>query len=139
MFSHRQKISRPNIKADFPADLEAKWFSGSLTEGQLLVDVLNDKDNIIVKAAMAGVRPENLRISLREDLLTIRGYRSSDIEADNSNYLYRECYWGAFSRSLVLPAEVDSRKVESFLENGVLTIILKKREKYRMVEVKIKS
>ena len=96
MFSRRQKISRPSSEAGFPADLEAKWFSGSLTEGQLLVDVLNDKDNIIIKAAMAGVRPENLRISLRDDLLTIRGYRSSDIESDNENYLYRECYWGGF-------------------------------------------
>jgi HSP20 family protein len=119
-------------------DQSEKWFSEDFTEGQLLVDIYQTDDKVVVKAPMAGVDPENLDISLDNDLLTIKGQRKMDQIDAGSDYIYKECYWGSFSRSLVLPTEVDSRQLEAFLENGVLTITLTKIGPAKKIEVKIK-
>jgi len=96
------------------------------TEGQLAIDVFQTDKKIIIKSTIAGVKPEDLKISLHHDLLTIKGQRSLKEEVNEEDYLYRECYWGSFSRSIILPAEVDNRRVEAELESGVLTITLYK-------------
>jgi len=96
------------------------------TEGQLAIDVFQTDKKIIVKSTIAGVRPEDLKISLHHDLLTIKGIRNVKEEIKEEDYLYRECYWGSFSRSIILPSEVDAKRVEAELENGVLTITLYK-------------
>jgi len=119
-------------------DQSEKWFSEDFSDGQLLVDVYSTVDKIIVKAPMAGVDPENLDISLNNDLLTIKGRRAMKQAVADADYLYKECYWGAFSRSLVLPVEVDSRQLEAFLENGILTVTLIKIGPAKKIEVKIK-
>lgn len=109
------------------------WFSG---EAQLSCDVFEDKENIIIKSTMAGVDPKNLEISVSNDLLTIRGFRETDEEVDEKSYYSRECYWGAFSRSIVLPQEVDQKGIKASLKNGVLTVKLPK--KYKTTSIKIK-
>lgn len=108
------------------------------TDGQLAVDVYQTADKIVIKSTIAGAKPEDLKISLHNDLLTIRGTRSNDEEAKDEYYLYRECYWGSFSRSIILPAEVDNRRVEAELENGVLTITLYKNNP-KQIEIKLKD
>jgi HSP20 family protein len=108
------------------------------TEGQLAIDVYQNAKKIVIKSTIAGVKPEDLKISLHHDLLTIKGTREADRSIKEDDYLYRECYWGSFSRSVILPAEVDGRKVEAELENGVLTITLYKTESPR-IEVKAKD
>jgi len=108
------------------------------TEGQLAVDVFQTDNKIIIKSTIAGVEPDNLKISLHNDLLTIKGRRSIKEIVREEDYLYKECYWGPFSRSIILPSEVDNKKVEADLENGVLTISLYKRTPNK-IEVKIKS
>lgn len=110
-----------------------------LAEGQLLVDVCQTPDNIIVKSTMAGVKPENLFISLNRDILTIKGKREDDDLLVGAEYLLRECYFGSFSRTIILPDEVDGKKIEAVLENGVLTVTLKKLYKSQSVKVKIKA
>lgn len=96
------------------------------SEGQLSVDVYHTDEKIIIQSTIAGAKPEDLKISLHHDLLTIHGTRKQPQEVGEDQYLYRECYWGPFSRSIILPAEVNSRQVEANLENGVLTITLVK-------------
>ncbi|MFA5886872.1 MAG: Hsp20/alpha crystallin family protein [Patescibacteria group bacterium] len=108
------------------------------SEGQLAIDVYQTDKKIIIQSTIAGAKPEDLKISLHNDLLTIRGTRLSGGEINNNDYLYRECYWGAFSRSIILPAEVDSKHVEAELENGVLTITLYKHQPDK-IEIKIKD
>lgn len=98
----------------------------STTEGQLLIDVYQTEKNIIIKSTVAGVTPENIKISLHNDLLTIKGLRKEDKEIQDKDYLYRECYWGSFSRSIILPFEVDNRDIKAEIDNGLLTIRLKK-------------
>lgn len=98
----------------------------STTEGQLLIDVYQTEKEIIIKSTVAGVTPENIKISLHNDLLTIKGLRKEDKEIQDKDYLYRECYWGSFSRSIILPFEVDNRDIKAEIDNGLLTIRLKK-------------
>ncbi|MEI7452169.1 MAG: Hsp20/alpha crystallin family protein [Candidatus Falkowbacteria bacterium] len=108
------------------SDVAEKWFNDDAVGGQLLLDVFSTDKNIIIKSAMAGVRMEDLNVSLSNGLLTVRGQREANFDEKKGKYVYKECYWGSFSRSIVLPEEVDSKKIEAFLENGVLTIILNK-------------
>ena len=108
-------------------------------EGQLLVDVYETSSNIIVKSTISGVKPENLSISLHRDILTIKGKREIDSLIEEADCLLQECYFGSFSRSIILPEEVDNKKMKATLENGVLTIILEKIYKSSQIKIKIKS
>ncbi|PKM88354.1 heat-shock protein Hsp20 [Candidatus Falkowbacteria bacterium HGW-Falkowbacteria-2] len=105
----------------------SEWMEKDVaSEGQLSVDVYHTDKKIVIQSTIAGAKPEDLKVSLHHDLLTIQGTRSQPQAVAEDNYLYRECYWGPFSRSIILPSEVDSRKVEAKLENGVLTVSLYK-------------
>lgn len=107
-------------------------------EGQLAVDVCQTDKTIIIQSTIAGVKPDNLNISLNHDLLTIKGKREASDKIKNSEYLYQECYWGPFSRSIILPSEVDNKKIEAEIENGILTIVLKKAKPSK-VSIKFKD
>lgn len=107
-------------------------------EGQLAIDVFQDERRIVVQSTIAGAQPENLKISLRNDLLIIKGRRENKENIDSENYLFKECYWGPFSRSIILPSEVDPKRVEAEIENGVLTIVLYK-QKSEKIKVTMKE
>lgn len=108
------------------------------TEGELAVDVYQTDSDIIVQSTIAGVKPDDLDISVENDVLTIRGKRESETKEEGKNYFYQECYWGAFSRQIILPEEVDPNKINASMKNGVLTIKLPKinRSKLRKISVK---
>ncbi|TAL19199.1 Hsp20/alpha crystallin family protein [Patescibacteria group bacterium] len=95
-------------------------------EGALSVDVLEYPEAIVVRAPIAGVRPEDLDLSLHHDMLTIRGKRTEEESADSRRTLHQECHWGPFSRSIILPAPVRSEEATAELKNGILTIRLPK-------------
>ncbi|HTW96142.1 MAG TPA: Hsp20/alpha crystallin family protein [Candidatus Methylomirabilis sp.] len=115
------------------------WLKENYEEGQLSLDVYETEKNIVVKSTIAGVKPEDLDITIDNDMLTIRGHRHDEAEAEGRNYLYKECYWGSFSRSVILPVEVDDKKIDAVLENGVLTISLRKVKKANKVGVRVRS
>ena len=121
LFSGRQ---RHLVTAEDNSAISDWMEKEAASEGQLSIDVYQTDKKIIIQSTIAGARPEDLKISLRNDLLTVHGTRRQPQAVSEEQYLYRECYWGPFSRSIILPAEVDSRKVEANLENGVLTITL---------------
>lgn len=110
-------------------------------EGQLAVDVYQTDEAIIIKSAIAGVNQEDLDIAISEDIITIRGERRDKEEEkiDEENFFFRECYWGKFSRSIILPCKIDQSKAEAKLKNGVLTIILPKLKHPDSVRLKIKE
>jgi len=112
------------------------WPTGE-DEGELLLDVYQDDKNIYVKSTIAGVKPEDLEISINNDMLTIRGQRTQADEVKEKDYFYQECYWGSFSRSLILPVEVKTDKVSATLKDGVLTITLPKLQRQRNIPIKI--
>lgn len=101
------------------------WYSGEY-EGQLSVDVYQTDETLVVRSTIAGVKPEDLEITLNDDVVTIRGKRFQETEVPKENYFYQECYWGGFSRSIVLPVEVKSAEAKASLKNGVLTLTLPK-------------
>ncbi len=107
-------------------------------EGQLAIDVYENDKQIIVVSTIAGAKPENIKISLHNDLLIIKGRRENKAKDKDIDYLFQECYWGPFSRSIILPAQVDAKKVEAEIENGVLTITLLK-EKTEKIKVVLKD
>lgn len=118
---------------------EEQWLADDYEEGQLAIDVYQSKDAIIVKSTIAGVKPDDIDISINNDLLTIRGTRKMDEQISTEDYFYQECYWGSFSRSIILPVEVKPDQIEATIENGVLTIFLPKAQTAKQIEVKIKE
>jgi HSP20 family protein len=95
-------------------------------EGQLTVDVFQDAENIIIQSTIAGVAPEDLDVSITNDMVTIRGQRRRSVQVNPEDYFYQECYWGSFSRSIILPIEIDADAAEAKIKNGVLTIRIPK-------------
>jgi HSP20 family molecular chaperone IbpA len=76
-------------------------------EGELAVDVYQTPTHIIIKAMIAGVRPEDLDVSITRDMVTIRGKRERHTEGTASDFFFQELYWGAFTRTIVLTQEVE--------------------------------
>ena len=118
---------------------EQRWLQENYEEGQLSIDVYQTPTKLIIKSTIAGVKPEDIDISINNDMLTIRGRREMNEKIREENYLYRECYWGAFSRSIILPVEVETEKIEAFLENGVLAIILPKAKSAKEISIKVRG
>lgn len=114
-----------------------EWLDSDYDEGQLSIDVYQTADKLVVKSTIAGVKPENIDISINNDMLTIRGKRLAQEEIAEENYLVKECYWGGFSRSVILPVEVEADKVEANLDNGVLTVILPKAKSAKQFSIKV--
>ncbi len=114
---------------------DTDWLNDEDYAGQLAVDVYQTKEDIVIKSTIAGVRPEDIDISVNNDMITIRGKREKDHEVSNEDYFYRECYWGGFSRSVILPCDVKVDKIKATIANGVLTVMLPKAEKVNKVTV----
>ncbi|MBI3957054.1 MAG: Hsp20/alpha crystallin family protein [Candidatus Kerfeldbacteria bacterium] len=102
------------------------WFSDERYDGQLAVDVYETPDAFVIKSAIAGVKPEDLDIAVHREVVTIRGKRERNDTVANDAYLFQECYWGSFSRSIILPVEVDADNVTATLKSGILMITLPK-------------
>ena len=109
------------------------------TEGELAVDVYQTDSDIVVQSTIAGVKPEDLDISVENDMLTIRGKRTSETKEEGKNYFYQECYWGAFSRQIILPEEVDPNRIEASMKNGILTIKLPKINRAKMRKIAVSA
>ena len=104
----------------------SEWAGEKDLENQLALDVYQTPNEIVIKADIAGVKPEDLKISLHNDLLTIKCKRGENTTISEEDYFYKECAVGSFSRSIILPSEVDNHQVDAELENGVLIITLHK-------------
>lgn len=108
-------------------------------EGQLSVDVFQTPNEIVIKAVVAGVKPEDLDVSITRDMVTIRGERQEVREVDDGDYFHKELYWGKFSRTILLPAEVEVEEAEASEKHGVLVIRLPKIDKDKQTKLKVKS
>ena len=119
-----------------PSGEEESWVADQ--EGQLTIDVYQTESDIVIKSTIAGVRPEDLDIQINNDMVTIRGERRKEEETRDEDYYYQECYWGAFSRSIILPVDIQANKAEAVMKNGILTIRLPKAEtaKARKIQVR---
>lgn len=108
-------------------------------EGELSVDVYQTATHIVIKAMIAGVKPEDLDVSITRDMVTIRGKREQHTEGGTSDFFFQELYWGAFSRTIVLPQEVEIEEAEAVEKHGLLIIRLPKMDKGRQAKLKVRS
>ena len=136
MFSHAEpqlaKASNFSVKthsSESHDDKEMDTYDN--TEGQLTIDAFHTKDEIIIESTIAAISPEDLDINISKDSVFIRGTRERERKVEDKAFLYQECYWGSFSRTIILPEEVDPDGAQASLKNGVLTIKLPKAHKVK--------
>lgn len=115
------------------------WSGGDEPHGELAVDIYQTPDAIVVKALVAGVQPQSIDISLTREMLTVSGQRTDEREVEEDSYFQRELYWGSFSRTILLPEEVDVDMAEATEKHGILMIRLPKINKKRQTKLKVRA
>ncbi len=119
---------------------ETSWMAEEEEEeGELTVDVYQNPSEVVIQTMVAGVKPEDLNISITREIVTIKGKRERPSDAGDSTYVNKELYWGAFTRTLMLPAEVEVDQAEAIERHGLMTIRLPKTDKERIQKIKVKS
>ena len=109
------------------------------SEGQLTIDVYQTPNEIVIMSTIAGVSPEDIDITMANDMITIKGNRKKNEEVSEEDYYYQECYWGPFSRSVILPIDIEIDQAQASMKNGILTIRLPKIEKVKTKKITIKA
>lgn len=130
MTEEKKGVISHNKKPDWPASEE---------EGELAVDVYALKDEFVIQAIVGGVKASDLDISITNDMVTIRGKRDRKEEGTIEKVYYNECFWGPFSRTIILPQEIDADKARATIKQGLLTIRLPKFIKTERKTLKIKE
>lgn len=125
----------PTSAAQVPTD--DGWFSN--LEGQLAVDVYQTATDIVIKAPIAGVKPDDIDIAITDDVVTIKGERTRDDNIEADDYYCQECYYGIFSRSIILPVAVSTDEADATFVNGVLTVTIPKADRAKTKKLEIKS
>ena len=127
------------MKKTSPQVISQSHYDSESEEGQLALDVFQTKDNIIILAPIAGVKLDDMVVQVADDVLTIKGHRHLETTINEEDYFTQECFWGDFSRSIVLPASVDSNRISAHFKDGVLRIEIPKIEKLRSKVIRIKT
>ncbi len=107
--------------------------------GQLSLDIYHTDKEIVLLAPIAGVVKDDIHISITDDVLVIRGARQQKEDVPEDNYYTRECFWGNFARSIVLPEEADTKNIAASFDNNVLELRIAKREVEETKIIKIKA
>lgn len=118
---------------------DANWLKEDAEEGELAVDVFQTPTEIVIKAMIGGVRPEDLNISITREMVTIKGKREETETVTGPDYFQQELYWGSFSKTILLPAEVEPEEAEAVERHGLLTVRLPKVDRARIQKLKVRS
>ena len=114
-------------------------FAGLFGEGaDMPIDMYQTDEDVVVKASVPGVNPEEIDVTIAGDTLTIKGETKTEEEIEKENYFRKERSYGAFSRSILLPSSLQTDKAEASFENGVLTLTIPKAEEAKPKQIKIK-
>lgn len=135
------KIKKQNITMSRTAAelIDQDWPDVDQPEGELSVDVFQDESTIYIQSTLAGVKPDDVEISVHHDMVTIRGERKNEYQAAGRDYFCQECFWGRFSRSIILPSNVQTDKIQAEITDGVLTITLPKLKRQRTIPIKVNN
>jgi HSP20 family protein len=132
-----EEIKNVSVKGDKKNGND--WMEEENEELELTVDVYQTSADIIVQTMVAGVKPDDLELTIARDMITIRGKREENRNIDEANYFIKELYWGKFSRTISLPVEVEPEEVEATERHGLLTIKIQKVDKEKRNTIKVKS
>ncbi|HEV8516632.1 MAG TPA: Hsp20/alpha crystallin family protein [Candidatus Limnocylindrales bacterium] len=113
--------------------------SWALTEGQLPLDVHNTKDELVIRAALPGFRPDDVEITITGDTLTISAQSEQEQRSDEEGWMYREIHSGSVTRTVALPSDLDTEKASARFENGMLRLTIPKAEQAKPRQVKISA
>ena len=127
MFKKKNKI-KPITKEEFIP---------FVTEGELSIDAYETDDEIVVQSAIGGIESKDLDISVDGDMLIIKGQRQSAEQIDAKSYILKECYWGSFSKKILLPQKVKISQAKAIVENGILTLRIPKTEKSSSLKIEV--
>ncbi len=120
--------------------LDQPWeLSPGMRRWDLAVDMVESDDHFIVKASLPGINPDELDITVEDDVLTIKGETKADNEFEEDNYHIRERRFGSFARSLRFPNMINSEEIEATYENGVLTLKVPKAEAVKPKKINVRS
>lgn len=106
-------------------------------KGQLVVDVYETDTELVVQSAIAGVKNNEIDVSLENDILIIKGERKNPAKEDNRKYFLEECYWGPFSKEIILPREIDTLRIDAKIKEGILTVRMQKIERAKSKKISI--
>jgi len=95
------------------------WFE---QEGELTIDMYQTHDELVIQSAIAGVKPEHLDVTIEKDMVTIKGERERQFVEESENFFHQECYWGRFSRQVLVPVDIDASRAQATIKEGILTI-----------------
>jgi len=133
-------ISLPNeVEIESTGIKEDNWVNSAPEEGELNVDVYQNQNDIVIKTMVAGVKPEDLDVAISRDMVTIKGKRENERTVADDDYFHKELYWGSFSRTVVLPQEIDVDAAEAIEKHGLLIIKLPKLDKNRSTKLKVRG
>ncbi len=133
-------ISETHTEMRAPEPHSKEWEGeDQQNDGELTVDVYQTPTDIIIKTMVAGVRPEDLDLSITRDMVTIKGKRESERMIRDEDYFHRELYWGTFSRTIMLPQEVEIEEAEAVEKHGLLIIKLPKLDKTKQTKLRVKN
>ncbi len=106
---------------------------------KISIDLFETEGEMIIQSTVAGISSKDLKVSIEDGVLTIKGMREkpSDFAESQKRYLYQECYWGPFYRSLLMPEEIDADGIKASVEEGVLTVRIPKTDKRGKREIEI--
>jgi HSP20 family molecular chaperone IbpA len=124
---------------ELPETREGNWIASTPEEGELNVDVYQNQNEIIIKTMVAGVKPEDLDVAISRDMVTLKGKRENERTVADDDYFHKELYWGSFSRTIVLPQEIDVDAAEAIEKHGLLIIRLPKLDKNRSTRLKVRG
>jgi HSP20 family molecular chaperone IbpA len=108
-------------------------------EGQLPVDVYQTPSEIVIRTFIAGVRPDEMNVSISRDMVTVEGAREARASVAENDYFHDELFWGSFSRTVLLPQEIDVENSSAGAKDGLLTIILPKLDKAKQTKLRVKT
>lgn len=132
-------IPKAKTARHLPLDEDMEEVDPDMEEGELSVDVYQTANEIIIEAMVAGVKPEDLHLSITRDMVTIKGRRDGNTQVTHDDYFYKELYWGSFTRTILLPHEVEIEEAEAVEKHGLLIIRLPKVDKARQAKIRVKS
>jgi len=132
--AEKNKKAMPNKKISAQEAADREWLDD---EGRLAVNVYQTENDLVAQAAIAGVKADDVEVVIEDDVIVIKGERPNPL-AEDGDYFIEECYWGPFSRKIILPVEVDSSRADAAMKDGVLTVRIPKiqREKKKKLTIK---
>jgi HSP20 family molecular chaperone IbpA len=137
----QQGSSRKVIPNAGPVVQQSSYIAHEETpaEGQLPVDVYQTANEIIIRAFVAGVRPDEMNVSISRDMVEIQGSREERDQVSGPDYFSQELFWGSFSRTVLLPQEIDVDASTATAKDGLITIVMPKLDKTRQTKLRVKA